>query len=181
VENVGQAGLEGEGLMAYIARVDGKTHRIGVKLTGNFIYAVNINGREYTVDCHRTEPTIYSVIIDGQHYEIDVIENDTRFQVFVKSESYEMEIEDERRRRVEISDEVAFGQGRQIVATPMPGKIIEILVKQGDAVKAGQGVIVIEAMKMENELSAPKDGTITEILVKEGQAVEARAKLLVIE
>ena len=67
------------------------------------------------------------------------------------------------------------------IDSPMPGKVIKILAKEGEEVKRGQGVIVVEAMKMENELKAPKDGVIKEIKVKEGDAVEAGARLALIE
>jgi biotin carboxyl carrier protein len=73
------------------------------------------------------------------------------------------------------------GKGPQTVTAPMPGKVVKVLVKSGDAVTARQGVIVVEAMKMENELHAPKAGTVTDIKVVEGASVEAGATLIVID
>ena len=75
----------------------------------------------------------------------------------------------------------AKAEGRQPIVAPMPGKVVKILVKAGDAVKARQGVIVVEAMKMENELRSPKDGRVTEIAVSEGTSVEAGRLLVVVE
>jgi biotin carboxyl carrier protein len=67
------------------------------------------------------------------------------------------------------------------VKSPMPGKVVRLLVKSGDEIKTGQGVAVVEAMKMENELRAPRGGTVQEVRVREGQAVEAGETLVSIE
>jgi biotin carboxyl carrier protein len=81
-----------------------------------------------------------------------------------------------RRRR---TDEIGAGtEGPQRIAAPMPGKIVRVLVRAGDAVHARQPLIVVEAMKMENELRAPRDGTVAEIHVKEGVSVDADAPLI---
>ena len=75
----------------------------------------------------------------------------------------------------------AQAAGTQQVLAPMPGKVVKILVKPGDDVKARQGLIVVEAMKMENELRSPKDGRVSEVLVAEGASVEAGRPLVVVE
>jgi biotin carboxyl carrier protein len=71
-------------------------------------------------------------------------------------------------------------EGPQRVDAPMPGKIVRVLVKEGDAVEEGQGLVVVEAMKMENELKSPKAGVVRELHAQEGQPVEAGAKLAVV-
>jgi biotin carboxyl carrier protein len=71
--------------------------------------------------------------------------------------------------------------GPQSITAPMPGRIVKVLVTPGDAVAARQGLVVVEAMKMENELRSPKAGTVTEVRVTQGQSVEARAVLVVVE
>ena len=75
----------------------------------------------------------------------------------------------------------AQAAGTQQVLAPMPGKIVKVLVKAGDAVKARQGLVVVEAMKMENELRSPKDGRVSDVLVAEGASVEAGRLLVVVE
>jgi biotin carboxyl carrier protein len=75
----------------------------------------------------------------------------------------------------------ASGRGPQQVIAPMPGKVVKLLVKPGDQVAAKQGVVVVEAMKMENELRSPKAGTVIEVKIAEGASVEAGAVLVVIE
>jgi biotin carboxyl carrier protein len=75
----------------------------------------------------------------------------------------------------------AVAAGTQQVLAPMPGKVVKVLVKPGDDVKARQGLVVVEAMKMENELRSPKDGRVAEVLVTEGASVEAGRLLVVVE
>jgi biotin carboxyl carrier protein len=72
-------------------------------------------------------------------------------------------------------------EGRQTLTAPMPGRIVRVLVKAGDEVREGQGLVVVEAMKMENEMKSPKGGKVVEVLVSEGQTVEGNAKLCVVE
>nr|WP_306414357.1 biotin/lipoyl-containing protein [Corallococcus exiguus] len=72
-------------------------------------------------------------------------------------------------------------EGRQVILAPMPGKVVKVLVAVGEEVKEGQGLVVVEAMKMENELKSPKAGKVTEVFAKEGTAVENNAKLVVVE
>ncbi len=74
----------------------------------------------------------------------------------------------------------ATGGARQVLA-PMPGRVVKVLVKPGDTVSARQGLVVVEAMKMENELRSPKDGRVTEVRVAEGAAVEAGRVLVIVE
>jgi biotin carboxyl carrier protein len=73
------------------------------------------------------------------------------------------------------------GQGPQSITAPMPGRIVKVLVKPGDAVQARQGLVVVEAMKMENELRSPKAGTVTDVRVTQGQSVDARAVLVIVD
>ncbi|MFN7147737.1 MAG: biotin/lipoyl-containing protein, partial [Myxococcota bacterium] len=76
---------------------------------------------------------------------------------------------------------MAAGAANGMLATQMPGRVVRLLVKPGDVVRKGQPVIVVEAMKMENEMKSPIDGTVAEVLISEGQAVEAGTKLVRVE
>jgi biotin carboxyl carrier protein len=77
--------------------------------------------------------------------------------------------------------ETATAAGPQAIAAPMPGRVVKVLVKPGEAVTAGQGLVVVEAMKMENELRSPKDGTVADVRASEGMLVEAGAVLAIVE
>ena len=85
-----------------------------------------------------------------------------------------------RRERRRDRTELAL-EGRQTVKAPMPGKVIRVLVSEGQAVDAGQGLIVVEAMKMQNEIKCPKAGSVQKVLVREGQAVNAGETLVIVE
>ena len=86
-----------------------------------------------------------------------------------------------RRRRRRAAAGGFSAEGRQVICAPMPGKIVKVLVKAGDEVQEGQGLVVVEAMKMENELKSPKAGKVVELTAKEGTTVENNAKLVVVE
>jgi len=94
---------------------------------------------------------------------------------------FPVEILDERRLRMRAAGGRFAVEGPQTIVAPMPGKVVKVLVKVGDEVKEGQGLVVVEAMKMENELASPKDGVVKEIHAKENASVESGAKLLVVE
>jgi biotin carboxyl carrier protein len=92
-----------------------------------------------------------------------------------------LEIFDERQMRMRGIAERSAAAGRQVVTAPMPGKVVRVLVRLGDKVAQGQGMVIVEAMKMENELRSAKQGTVVELAAREGQAVEGGTKLLVLE
>jgi biotin carboxyl carrier protein len=121
------------------------------------------------------EPGVYSIMLDGIVHEARV-DGDT---VTIAGQRYQIEQIDPRKfvRRGAGS----LGAGRNSIKAPMPGKIVRVLVKVGDTVEAGQGIAVIEAMKMQNELKAPGAGSVASILVKDGDTVVAGAVLAVIE
>ena len=92
-----------------------------------------------------------------------------------------VDVADERRLRLRAAAAGFTAEGKQVINAPMPGKVVKVLVKLGDEVKEGQGLVVVEAMKMENELKSPKAGKVVELLAKEGTTVENNAKLVVVE
>jgi biotin carboxyl carrier protein len=122
-----------------------------------------------------TEPGVWSVISGGRSCEARV----TGEEITICGHRFVFEIDDPRQWKR--SSRAADAQGRATLTAAMPGKIVRVLVKTGDAVVAGQGVLVIEAMKMQNELKAPRDGRVTAIEVREHDSVNAGAKLLTIE
>lgn len=167
--------------MAYIATSGGGEHRLDVRQDRDGL-RVRLDDREFLVDLLRVDPALYSVLIGGRSYEIDVLETEDALVVLVDGQPFRVEIQDEQQRRLRAA--VGKGEakaGKRIVTAPMPGKVVKLLVKPGDAVKPGDGVIVVEAMKMENELKASAAGTVKEIRVEEGKAVSGGEILVVIE
>jgi biotin carboxyl carrier protein len=101
--------------------------------------------------------------------------------VLVRGQVARVDVADERRLRLRAGSAGFTAEGKQVINAPMPGKVVKVLVKVGDEVKEGQGLVVVEAMKMENELKSPKAGKVVELLAKEGTTVENNAKLVVVE
>ena len=135
-------------------------------------------GTQWTVDgralhAHTLEvsPGVYSILIDGESFEALVVpQEDSDLVVTVASHTYTASIHNPRKWKPNrgLGTEA---EGPQQLRAPMPGKIILLLMKAGDAVEAGQGIVVMEAMKMQNEIRSPKSGKIKRLLVIEGQTV----------
>ena len=126
-------------------------------------------------DIVEVEPGVYSVIAGLSSWEVRVAGN----EVTIDGHRFLVEIDDPRQWKR--SRHAADAHGRASIAAAMPGKIVRILVGVGDEVVAGQGILVVEAMKMQNELKAPRDGRVTAIEVKESDSVNAGAILATIE
>jgi biotin carboxyl carrier protein len=125
------------------------------------------------------EPGVYSVLLDGRMYDARVEETPAGLLVVIDGYRFEMEVRDPR--RWSRKDAARGGEGVQTVAAPMPGKVVRVLVAPGDTVAAGQGLIVVEAMKMQNEMKASRAGRILSVTVKEGATVAAGEVLATIE
>lgn len=154
---------------------------VGLQEVGEGLFEVTIDGTTVRVDAVKSGPTVYSLIEEGRQWEASVEEKDAKgFDVLVRGVLFHLEAEDERSGRLAQSAKTAV-TGPQIVEAEMPGKVIKIEVAVGDAVSEGQGVVILEAMKMENEIPSPIDGTVTAIDVAEGDTVESGAPLFTVE
>lgn len=148
---------------------------------------IRIDGEAVSPVSHNTivetEPGVYSVVVDGASYEVRVAPGNSGHggagQVTVGQRRFDFEVDDPRQWKR--SDAAAGGRGHASIVAPMPGKVVRILVAVGDAVEAGQGVVVVEAMKMQNEMKAPRAGQVSAIPVKENDSVVAGATLAVID
>lgn len=125
------------------------------------------------------EPGVYSVLQNGHSYEARIEESDGRVIVFIDGHRFEVEIRDPRRWSRQAGKPGV--EGRLNVAAPMPGKIVRLLVAAGDTVTAGQGLLVMEAMKMQNEMKAPKAGQVVSLTARVGATVAAGEVLAAIE
>lgn len=168
--------------MIYSAGLHGRLHRLMVKGRGSPV-PVQINGKSYEVDFSAADGSLLSLLVMGRSYEADVVEEaEGVLTVRVEGETYRIEYQEEGRRPRRGAGLTGYGAGgRQVITAPMPGKVVALLVSPAQEVTAGQGVIVIEAMKMENELKASRPGVIKEIKVQEGSAVSGGDVLMVIE
>jgi len=158
------------------ATTGGKTARIEVR-EAQGRYRVSIGDKTLELDLVRTGEHEASVLIDGVSHDVTLEKTAEGFGVLIRGDRFDVDLKD-------AVKGVALGKvthtGPLKLTAPMPGKIVKVLVAPGEAVEAGRGVLVMEAMKMGNELKAARAGTVQEIKVREGQAVEMGALLLVI-
>lgn len=141
-------------------------------------YTVTIDGRVHEVDALPLEGDFYSIVgADGRSHEVSV--EPGRDAYLVRHRGSERRVVLRAGGRDDIA--VAAVDGPEEVLSQMPGKVVRVLVKEGQTVEEGQGLLVIEAMKMENEIPAPKAGKVTSVSVDTGQTVDAGAPLAVVE
>lgn len=137
---------------------------------------VKINEKEVPVEFEKIDDNLYSVILDGKSLTIGVLKDGKKIQVFMDGDLFIIEAISERDQR-KSSQELS---GVQEIKSPMPSRVVKILKDVGDEVAADEGIVVVEAMKMESELKSPIEGKVTDISVAEGDAVEADTTLLVV-
>ncbi len=137
------------------------------------------DGAETAAQVETPEPGVYSILVDGRSYDAFVEESSGGLVVVIDGHRFEIEVRDPRRRSRKAGGR--HGEGVQEITAPMPGKVIRVLVKAGDTVTAGQGLVVVEAMKMQNELKALRDGTVKRVPAREGATVTAGEVLAAIE
>ncbi len=160
--------------MTYDVVVDGHSRR--VELTRkNGAWRCAVDGRERSVDAVLVRPGVLSLIVDGASYEV----KRDGTQLTIGTSLYGTEVRDPRSLQ---GRRAAGGEatGAKKILAPMPGKVVRILVKEHDTVAAGQGVVVVEAMKMQNELKSPKQGMVEKIVTAEGASVNAGDVLLIV-
>jgi biotin carboxyl carrier protein len=136
-------------------------------------FRASFNGRTLEIDARLVRPGTWSLIIEGRSYVVDLDERASGLAVLAGTTETLLRVEDARRKRLAgaVSRKKAGGSGEEIKA-PIAGKVVKILVAAGDVVAAGQGVAVLEAMKMENEIKADRGGTVQTIHRQPGQSVE---------
>ena len=138
-----------------------------------------IDGRALEVDAIEVAPGIYSILIEGAAFEARVENTPTGLRVTIGPSEFLVALRDPRKWSPSRGGALET-EGRQKVLAPMPGRVVRILVKTGEKVEAGQGIAVVEAMKMQNEVRSPKSGTVERLLVSENQTVSAGEGLAII-
>ena len=167
--------------MSYVATIDEREVTISIEELGGSNYKVAIDGVEHVVDAQLIAGTLWSVLYGNGSFEVDVTRLPAEeFEVLIQGDCHKFTLMNEQRRAM-IRAGGKGSAGKAMLTSPMPGKVVKLLVGEGQEVEAGQGVIVVEAMKMENELKAAVAGKVKEIFVEEGQVVESGAKLLLVE
>jgi biotin carboxyl carrier protein len=165
--------------MTYDVNIDGKNYRLELHRS-EAGWQCRLDGREIQVDAVLTRRDVLSVLIAGRAYEIKRERTATDLHLWVGSVRYAAELRDPRSlrgRRASATGET----GAKKVLAPMPGKVVRVLIREEQAVEAGQSILVVEAMKMQNEIKSPKKGFVRKIVATEGANVNAGDVLAIVE
>jgi len=136
-------------------------------------WEISLDGNELDVSVVEVAPNTFSVLLNGGSHQIRIAaQPDGTLTLHSGLSEYHVVVTDPRLWRGRRHGALE-AEGRQQISAPMPGKVVRVLVQEGDAVEAGQGLLVVEAMKMQNEIRSPKSGKVEKLLAKEGQAVNA--------
>ena len=171
--------------MRFEIELDGRSRTVSVERTGSGRYRVAIDGHPHLVDAVKLGDFSLSLIVDGEtgtSREVLVVPTDGTGEMLVTLGGRTVAVSvDGRRTRRTGADAAGQVAGAQKVTAPMPGRVVRVLVGPGDEIAVRQPVVVVEAMKMENELRSPKAGRVKEVPVSAGMSVEAGRTLVVIE
>ena len=164
--------------MIYDVKVDGKNYRLELsRVDGR--WQTRVDGHDIAIDAVLARRDVLSIIIGGKAYEIKRERTATDMHLWVGARRFAVQLCDPRSLRSRASTD--DGKGPRKLLAPMPGKVVRVLLKEESPVEAGQGVVVVEAMKMQNEIKSPKKGVVRKIVASEGTAVNAGDVLAVVE
>ena len=169
-------GSRGLALVKIAAQVGARSIEIQVERSDG-LYIVDIDGERHVVDARKLEGDFYSLLTAGRSYEIAVECRGDAYHVRHGAAEQIVRLTDPGRK----AREGMRSTGPDRIVTMMPGKVVRVLVEVGDVVVAGQGIAVVEAMKMENEITAGRDGQVLRVDVRPGQSVEGGALLAIVE
>ena len=167
--------------MKLIVRQGGDEREVSIERDGAKSI-VAVDGSSLEVEVRRLGGGVRSLLWEGAHHEVSVRHlGDDRYEVSGAFGTEIVEVLDPLPHLAATAHEAQAGTGRQRVIAYMPGRVVKVLVSEGESVAAGQGVVVLEAMKMENEIQAERDGVVGKLFVSEGQAVEGGDDLYELE
>jgi biotin carboxyl carrier protein len=185
--------------MSFLVTVQQQTYQVDTEENGQQQH-ITLDGITHAIDWRHLAPLAadakghigqggrYSLLLAGKSYDILVRrltqseqKGSQSYEIFVAGQRFEVKVEDERERLLANLAHAPAHSGEMTVQAPMPGLVIGTPVEQGASVQVGQTVVILEAMKMENDLSAPISGTVKEVRVHEGQTVDQGEVLVVIE
>jgi biotin carboxyl carrier protein len=159
--------------LTYEITLHGTTRVVTVERRKDGRYSVTFDGVTRVVDLLKPTPEAFQMLIDGEGWEAGCVATADGFLVDIMGASTDVQVVDPRRKALKVGAGAATGT----IVTQMPGRVVRLLVAAGTPVTKGQALLVVEAMKMENEMKSPVDGVLAEYFVAEGQSVEAGTKL----
>jgi biotin carboxyl carrier protein len=149
---------------------------------GNFL-EVEVDGKVYKVDLMHTADGTFSILEGGHSFNIELVprEQPKKYTAYTLYDEFEVEVIDAEARYLLNRGANGFGSNENTISSPMPGKVVKILVNEGDEIKEGENAIIISAMKMESEYKSPKNGIVKKINVNEGDTIEGNQILIELE
>lgn len=167
--------------MRWSASVGDRVHQLEMtRKPGGFIEAA-VDGRRYSLSVSEPQPGFFSILCDGHSHEVVVQPRQGRWRVRIGPWSFEVQAAEPGGADLSAGSARADEGGRIMIRSVMPGRVLRVMIQPGQQVTAKQGLIVVEAMKMENEVTAPRDGVVKEVRVAPGRTVETGEILAVIE
>ncbi len=161
--------------MNYVTILNGQRFEIEIRRDGTLL----VNGEPRTVDFLSLGPSLYSMLMDEHSHEVVIDEQDGEYQVQLNGRLYSGEVLDERAQLLASGrGGPEVGTGELQIRSPMPGLVVAVPVSEGEQVAQGQTLLVLESMKMQNELRAPRDGVVNRVWVQPGQSVEQGKPLM---
>ncbi len=167
--------------MKYTAILDGKERHLEVTPLGQHLFRVSVDGILHEVDARDSRSDVLSILIDHVSHDISYAMAEPAIELNFRNRYFNIEVLDERRMRMRHVRAELDISGPEIIKTSMPGRIVQVLVKLGQKVKPGEGIIIMEAMKMENEIRCRNRGSVKKIHVTTGQTVAGGLKLVEID
>jgi biotin carboxyl carrier protein len=162
--------------MKYITTIDSKEFEIEVVDE----HHVRVGGQLLRVDFESVSgQPVFSLIVEGKSYESFVYQGDPDWEVLLRGRQYQVTVEDEREKRLRVAAGAGVSESGEFhLKAPMPGLVVAVPVAEGEPVKKGQVVLILESMKMQNEIKSPRDGVMGRVRVKAGESVEQKQALL---
>jgi len=164
--------------MKYIASIGER--QIEIELASD--QQLSVNGELVEVDFQSVaNQPIFSMLLNGDSYEASIFPSDTGYQVLLLGQLFNVTVEDERQRRLrQSSGGPTVQSGEFQLRAPMPGLVVTVPVEEGQEVTAGDNLIILESMKMQNELKSPREGVVSRIRVKAGDNVDQNQVLIIL-
>jgi biotin carboxyl carrier protein len=165
-------------VVKYFVTINDQTYEIEIDIEGE----ISVDGEHLVVDLQSLSgQSVYSLILDGKSYEAFLNQTKSGTEVMLRGQRYMVDIEDEGTRRLrEVSGALKIQSGEIQLKAPMPGLIISIPVEEGQEVSKGENLIVLESMKMQNELKSPRKAKVTGVRVKPGDNVDQNDILIIL-
>ena len=158
--------------MSYEVSVGDRVFQVSVQREGDS-YRLVLDGQEHHVHAEQQGATMHMLVAE-RSYDAGLLLRDGSWEVDLLGTAHTVQVVDPRRKALRMTS----AEGEGLLKSSMPGRVVEVLAQEGDQVSRGQPVLVLEAMKMENELKAPCDGTISKVYVSQGESVDSGASLL---